>query len=290
MLAVGIAVKTLMLGASLFLVLMMAAPAVMAQAKCEPGKVAQKYPSLAGKTITIATTPFYAPYEYADPANPDRIVGSDIEISEQALACAGVKSSYLKGVYTSLMSSVTGGKADAMVANLYYTPERGRALNFVLFMRAGGAVVVPKGNPRRIRSMDDLCGLTANAVVGTVSTMLIQQQQASCKAQKRRDLQVVLTPEADAAFRGLRNNRIDFMLDNLGSVRPRVMAPASGLEIAFTVPEPGIIGFGVTKGNDALLRAYRDGIEVMQRDGRMARILQKYGLDARLIYSVEIKK
>ena len=281
--------KKLLLGGSLWLALMTAAPAVIAEARCEPGKVAQKYPSLAGKTIVVATTPFYAPYEYADPANPNRITGSDIEISEQALACAGLKWTYLQGVYTSLMSAVTGRRADAMVANLYYTPERGRALNFVLYMRAGGALVVPKGNPRHIRSMDDLCGLTADAVVGTVSTMLIQQQRAKCKAQKKRDLEVVLTPEADAAFRGLRNNRIDFMLDNYGSVRPRVMAPASGLEIAFTVPEPAIIGFGVTKGNNALLNVYRDGIEVMQKDGRMARIFKKYGLAAQLIYPVEVK-
>lgn len=262
----------------------------LAQDGCEPAKVAQKYPTLAGKTVKVATTPFYAPYSYMDPKNNERLIGSDIEISEAALDCVGLKYEYLKGVFSSLLQTTSSGQTDVMVANLYYNPERNKVVDFAVYMRGGGAMLVRKGNPNKIKSMDDLCGLTTNAVAGSYSAPILQKQAEKCKADGKKELNVVLATETDAALRGLSNGRADFVLDNVGAAAVRVAAEPDNLEVAFVNVQDVVVGNAVKKGNDALLQAYYDGLKAIQDNGTMGKIFDKYGLDRKLIYPVEMKK
>jgi hypothetical protein len=51
-----------------------------------------------------------------------------------------------------------------------------------------------------------------------------------------------------------------------------------------------LVGDAVNKGNDALLQAYYDGIKAIQENGVMDKIFDKYNLDRKLIYPVEMKK
>jgi polar amino acid transport system substrate-binding protein len=262
----------------------------MAQGKCEPDKVAQKYPTLAGKTVKVATTPFYAPYSYADPKDNEKLVGSDIEISEAALSCVGLKFEYLKGVFSSLLQTVSSGQTDVMVANLYFTPERNKVVDFAVYMRGGGALLVRKGNPNKIKSMDDLCGLSTNAVAGSFSHPILQRQQEKCRADGKKELVIVLATETDAALRGLNNGRADFVLDNVGAAAVRVGAEPDMFEVAFTNVQEVVVGNAVKKGNEPLLQAYYDGLKAIQDNGTMDKIFDKYNLDRKLIYPVEMKK
>lgn len=262
----------------------------MAQSKCEPEKVAQRYPTLAGKPVKVATSPFYAPYAYTDPKDNQHLIGSDIEISEAALDCVGLKYDYLKGVFSSLLQTTTSGQTDVMVANLYFTPDRNKVVDFAVYMRGGGAMLVRKGNPNKIKTMDDLCGLTTNAVAGSYSAPILQKQQEKCRADGKKELNVILATETDAALRGLTNGRADFVLDNVGAAAVRVAAEPDTLEVAFTNIQDVLVGNAVKKGNDALVQAYYDGIKAIQENGTMNKIFDKYGLDRKLIYPVEMKK
>ena len=262
----------------------------LAQGKCEPEKVAQKYPTLAGKTIKVATSPTYAPYAYTDPKDGNRLIGSDIEISEAALDCVGLKYEYLKGAFSSLLATTTSGQTDVMVANLYFTPERNKVADFAIYMKGGGALLVRKGNPHKIKTMDDLCGLTTNAVVASFSHPILQRQQEKCRADGKKELNIVLATETDAALRGLESGRADFVLDNVGAAAVRVAAEPERYEVAFTSVQDVLVGNAVKKGNDAMLQAYYDGMKAIQDSGVMAKIFDKYNLDRSLIAPVEMKK
>lgn len=277
------------LGACLVFSLMLLGPAA-AQGKCEPENVGKKYPTLANKTIKVAISPFYAPYAYLDPTNGERLIGSDVELSEAALSCVGLKSDYLKGAFSSLLQTVTSGQSDVMDANLYYTPERAKVVDFVVYMKAGGALLVRKGNPHKIKAMTDLCGLTTNAVAGSYSQPILQKVQEKCRADGKPELTVILATETDAALRGLANGRADFVLDNVGGAAVRVAADPDNLEIAFTNVQDALVGIAVKKGNDAVLDAYFEGLKIVQDNGTMAKIFDKYKLDRALITPVEIKR
>ena len=43
-------------------------------AKCEPARLKEKYPSLVGKTVKVALDGLQRPFTYRDPQNPDKII------------------------------------------------------------------------------------------------------------------------------------------------------------------------------------------------------------------------
>src|SRR5438046_10205628 len=63
-----------------------------AQAACDPGKVATKYPGLAGKTLKVGLDPTLPPVMYRDPKDPNKIVGQDPDMVDAAMKCLVRKS------------------------------------------------------------------------------------------------------------------------------------------------------------------------------------------------------
>lgn len=253
----------------------------VANAACEPEKAAQKYPTFAGKAVKIAISPLYAPFAYSETGS-DKLIGGDVEISEAALACVGLKSEYVKGVFTSLLPTVLNGQTDIINANLFYTEERAKNVDFVVYMKAGAALVVPKGNEHKVKSMDDLCGLTTSAVMGSFSQKALEEQSQKCVAAGKTALNIIVATETDAAVRGLMNKRIDFLLDNAGAAVVRVKDDPNDLEIAFTQERDVKVGVAAKKGNDEILQAYLDGLKEIYQNGTTAKILAKYGMDGSL--------
>jgi polar amino acid transport system substrate-binding protein len=282
--------KVSIAGLCAMLVAIGTASSAIARTGCQPNKIAEKYPTIAGKVERIGISPAYAPYEYADPSDTSRLIGSDIEISEQALACGGVKYEYLRGVFAGLLPAVSGGQIDALVENVYATPQRAKAMNFVVYMRAGGAAVVPKGNPKKLEAAGDLCGLKAVSVVGTAALKELQELQKKCADSGKPSINILQTSDMDAAYLGLENGRGDFLIDNAGSAALRVSQKDSNVDVAFTIPEDALIGIAVAKDNEALLQAYYDGIKAEQENGAIEKIFAKYHLDKSLIVPVQIIK
>ena len=91
---------------------------------CEPEKVATRYPSLAGKTIKVGEDGVSLPFNFRDPNNPDRIIGSDADLARAVFKCIGVPMEFVTGMWSGLLPAVAGGRIDVMWDVLYYTPER----------------------------------------------------------------------------------------------------------------------------------------------------------------------
>src|SRR5215467_14009049 len=75
----------------------------LAEAKCEPDKVATKYPSLAGKTIKVAQDGEGPPYTYRDPQDFEKLIGLDADLVRATMACIGVKFEFKTGAWSGLL-------------------------------------------------------------------------------------------------------------------------------------------------------------------------------------------
>jgi polar amino acid transport system substrate-binding protein len=267
-----------------------AAPAAAAgqdQPGCQPDQAAAKYPSLAGKTIKIAADPAIQPYVFRDPANFDHLIGVDADLIPMAMACVGLKYDYSLGAWGGLLPSVVAGQADMMWANLYYTPERAQQVDFVVFERAGTGGLVKAGNPKNIQSMDDVCGNTAAAGVGTVEETTFKQQSDKCVAEGKQPIQLVDYPDVPAGSRLVANDRADIMLSDLGVTTSLVQAQPDNFTLGFTIFTDYKVGPAVQKGNADLLNAVYDGLKAQEANGVIKQVLQTYGIDPALAIPVE---
>src|SRR5438477_12384712 len=132
-----------------------------AQAACEPDKVATKYPGLAGKTLKVGLDPTLPPVMYRDPKDPSKIVGQDPDMVDAAMKCLGLKYELVGLDFGTLIPTLQAGQIQLIWSNIYYTPARAQAADFVIYATTGTAGIVKKGNPKGIKSIDDACGTRA---------------------------------------------------------------------------------------------------------------------------------
>jgi len=263
------------------------AAAAQGQPTCQPDQAATRYPSLVGTTIKIAADPAIQPYVFRDPANFEHLIGVDADLIPVAMSCVGLNYEYSLGAWGGLLPSVVAGQADMMWANLYYTPERAQQVDFVVFERAGTGGMVKAGNPKGIKSMDDVCGNTAAAGVGTVEETTFKQQSDKCVAAGKQPIQLVDYPDIPAGSRLVSNDRADILLSDLGTTSALVKASPDQYELGFTIFTDYKVGPAVQKGNADLLQAVYDGLKVQELNGTIKQVMQTYGIDPALAIPVQ---
>jgi polar amino acid transport system substrate-binding protein len=258
---------------------------------CEPTKVAEKFPAIAGKTMRVGIAPDTPPGRYRDPNNPERILGYDPDLIEAVMGCLGVKYELITTQFSGLIQGIQAGQMDLIWSNLFYTPERAKIVDFVLYQRTGDAVLVRKGNPKNIKAMSDLCGLRAAASLGSVELAALQAGSAKCTAAGKPAIDVSTYPNVAAVVRSLENDRSDAICMERVSLDQQAKDHPNEYQRAFILEDIEFrIGAAVIKGNDKVLLPVFEAVKAIQADGTHAKILEKNGVDPTLVLKAEIRR
>ncbi|MGD0432227.1 MAG: transporter substrate-binding domain-containing protein [Acetobacteraceae bacterium] len=255
---------------------------------CEPDKLATRYPGLVGKTIRIGQDGASVPYTYRDPKDPDHIIGSDADYARSVFGCIGMPVEFVIGTWGGLIAAVSSGRIDVMWDVLYYTPERAKIVDFVLYEAASDAAVVRHGNPKNINSLDDLCGKRGLGGLGTIEANLLQVLSKKCTDAGKDAIDIYTYSDKPSAWRMIENDRGDVVLGSAAMADALVAERPEVFGIGFRFLPDIKCGVGVAKGNTELEQAIRDGIEATQASGQIAKIFATYKLDPALIIAPAI--
>lgn len=268
------------------------APALAAAdpSKCEPDKLAEKYPSLAGKTIKVGGDPQTPPYVARDTADFNKVVGFDADLADAVFKCHGIKYEWFLGGWSGILPAVVAGQADVFWDNLYYTPERAKQADFVLYMQAAQGGLVQSGNPKKINSLDDICGAAVGIGVGTVEEQMVRKKNDECKASGKAEINILTYPDVAAGMRLISDKRGDLIILDLTIVDGQAKKDPANFARGFMMLSGFNIGTGVKNGADDLNKAIFEGMTIMQANGTQAGLMTKYGLDPATIVPAEIKK
>jgi len=275
-------------GALLVFVVIAFAIAGPAQAACEPEKVATKYPGLAGKTLKVGLDPTLPPIMYRDPNNPSKIIGQDPDMVDAAMKCLGLKYELVGLDFGTLIPTLQAGQIQLIWSNIYYTPARAQAADFVNYATTGTAGIVKKGNPKGIKSIEDVCGKRAAPILGTVEDKGFQDASAKCVAAGKPAIEITPYPNAPATSRAIENDRADLSMYDVVLVDQVVRTNPDKFERAYYFRSNIKVGVAVKKGNDELVTAVKDAITELQANGTQKALMQKNGIDPTLAIPVEI--
>ena len=259
-----------------------------AQAACEPDKVATKYAGLAGKTLKVGLDPTLPPIMYRDPNNPSKIIGQDPDMIEAAMKCLGLKYELVGLDFGTLVPTLQAGQIQLIWSNIYYTPARAQAADFVNYATTGTAGIVKKGNPKGIKTIDDVCGKRAAPILGTVEDKGFQDASAKCVAAGKPAIEITPYPNAPATSRAIENDRADLSMYDVVLVDQVVRSNPDKFERAYYVRSNIKVGVAVKKGNEELVTAVKDAITELQANGTQKALMQKNGIDPTLAIPVEI--
>lgn len=257
---------------------------------CEPEKVAEKYPAVAGKKLKIGADPGTQPFVYRDPNDFNKVTGFDVEMADAVFKCAGLEYEHFLGAWSGLVPAVMAGQIDVMWDALYYLPERAKKLDFVSYMQAGIGVLTEPGNPKGLKVLDDLCGVTVAVLLGTVEEATVKGQDEKCKAANKKAIELSVGPDVAAALRLLLNKRVDAFVIDLGLSQGIVKEHPNDVTFAFKHLTGLTQAVAVPNDSEDLLRAIYDGMRVAQANRTQAALSKKYGIDPELQLPTQILK
>ena len=140
--------------------------------------------------------------------------GLDADLVRATFACIGVPIEFKTGAWSGLIPAAMSGQIDVMWDTLLYTPERAKRMDFVAYMNSATAIIVPKGNPKKIKAVSDMCGLTGTANLGTTQEAMLRAGSAKCVAAARKPIDIITSTDMPAGLRLVQNSRADATLTN----------------------------------------------------------------------------
>jgi len=245
------------------------------KAKCS--ELGQKYSGLKGQKLTVGISPAPANYSASDPKNPSNIIGIEPDLLDAAGSCLGFTTTYSKLDFSGLVPALQSKRIDLVAAGMYSSAERVKQVDFVNYMKASEASLVAAGNPKKLKSLTDVCGVTAALVVGTVENAILDKQGKQCTSSGKKPLETLSFPSIDRAQSALAQGEADIVLTDAGVAAYLAKRAPDKVEVGFALPTQFNFGFAVNKKATELRDALNAALQQMYAEGSLQKAVTHWG-------------
>jgi len=182
--------------------------------------------------------------------------------------------------FSGLLPALLARQCDMIVDQLFDKPERREVIDIVNYMYSSQAVVVPKGNPKHIRTLDDLSTHKVAVLNGsTIKTLLDAQNDTLAKAGKAPMKLVVYNTDTDA-FQALRISQVDAYGTTVETAGYYAAMAPDLFEEGVPAFSRILTGLGIRKDDPQLTAAVQQIIGDMRSDGSYTQLLAKWHVDS----------
>ncbi|MFI0900069.1 ABC transporter substrate-binding protein [Streptomyces sp. NPDC020983] len=256
-------------------------------------KLPQKYQS--SKVIQVGTDASYAPMEQT---KDGQIVGIDPDIGAALGEKLGVTFKFTNGKFDGLITSLQTGRSDIVMSAMSDTKARqqglddkgktiGKGVDFVDYYNSGSSLLVRKGNPKGVKALADLCGMTVAVQRGTIYEDAFKKQKTACGA-KGLTIQAFDT-DAEAQTRVKAGGAVADLNDTpVAAYIAQTSGNGTDFEVAGAPSDAGPFGIAVSKDDPQLRDALKAAMDAIVADGTYAKILQKWNASSGAIPTVSI--
>ncbi|WP_433237472.1 ABC transporter substrate-binding protein [Streptosporangium sp. CA-135522] len=250
------------------------------------GKLPKKYQG--SKVIKVGSDINYAPIEFKD-KDGRTAIGIDPDLAEALGKQLGVAFQFQDSIFDNLIPSLQTGRFDVLMSGMGDTRSRqtgeddtgkkvGPGVDFVDYFTAGTSILVQKGNPKNIRSLNDLCGQVVALQRGTTSQDLAEAQAKQCQEDGTGKLTVqTFDKDTDALIR-LRQGASAADLNELPVAAYNATQSGGAYEVAGVPAEPRPYGIAVRKDNTQLRDAIKAALDAIIENGEYKKILEKWNV------------
>ncbi|MEV4615393.1 ABC transporter substrate-binding protein [Kitasatospora sp. NPDC049258] len=242
----------------------------------------------AAGVLRIGSDLNYAPVEFK--GQDGQPTGLDPELAEALGRQLKVKIKIMDTGFDKLIPDLQAKQYDVAMSALTDNRQRrdgtndeGKQVNpgvdFVDYFMAGTSILVAKGNPKAIKSLDDLCGQTVAVQRGTTQADIAQRQTGACD-KGRKPLVVKLTETDAEALAMVAAGKAAADMNDYPVAAYTVQQGVGGAQ--FEMPgqqlQASPYGIAVTKENTELRDTLAKAMNRVIRSGEYDKILEKWNL------------
>jgi polar amino acid transport system substrate-binding protein len=213
-----------------------------------------------------------APFVEADPADPTKLTGFDVEIAELIARGLNRTPRFLFVPYASIDQAIERGTADIGLSGVEDTPARRAAMATTIpYFAFREVLAVREADAGRLRTLADLKGRRAGTLGGTIAYEILLQ------AERKHGLQAVSYDDDVHPYSDLLIGRVDaVLLDNVLADRRRktmtgIVVQPEAIAVSHYV---GVLA----RRNAALRDAVDEVLRGAMRDGSLERIFRKWNV------------
>lgn len=267
------------------LVLVLAACGGTNQASTTPStkvKVTAPTSLLTAGQITDCVDIEYSPMEYfasASVTDPNQSVGFDVDGARAVSKAFGLKLQIRNTGFDALIPDLTAGRCDIVWTALYVSQKRLAVADAVPYMATGQVIMVTKGNPKNIKSLDDLCGKKVSIQTGGLVEQRINAQSKSCTDAGKPAIQIAGYPKVADEFQQIVVGRVDAVWETDTAVSDWMLKNPGQYEVGYAMPKTDSYGVYFQKNKPDLNTALAKALEALKADGTLTNLAKKYQID-----------
>ena len=217
-------------------------------------------------TLTVATSPDFAPYEFyaiGEDGTPT-LAGFDMALAQYIADYMGLKLEVIPMDFDGVLTELATKNVDLGMAGLSPDPKRADAMDFSdLYYMGGQSFVCLKDNADKFTSLEDTNKSEYSIAAQTGS---IQMDLAEANSP---DADIIALPKVTDIISELLANKLDGAYIET-AVAESYQKNYPDLDIVLDVPyDTEGSAIGVSKGNEALLKAVNEAIAAALADGSM---------------------
>ncbi|MEU3460751.1 ABC transporter substrate-binding protein [Streptomyces sp. NPDC006733] len=242
--------------------------------------------------VRVASDLPYAPFEMYKTVGGTEMTGADFDLGQALGAKLGVRFTFSAQKFDGIVPAIQAGKFDAAISAMTDNKKREQVVDFVDYSASGTGILVAKGNPAHIATLDDLCGHKAAVQSGTNQQKLLAARQDACKAAGKDAITVQTFPKDSDAQLALRSGKV--VADVLDKPAAGWTAKTADNGAVFEVVDDPAAqggynaspnGIAISKDLPGLTDAVQKALQSLIDDGTVTKIFDQYG-----IASIVVKK
>ncbi|MET8631334.1 ABC transporter substrate-binding protein [Streptomyces sp. NPDC004680] len=239
--------------------------------------------------IKVGSDIAYPPVEYMEGG---KAVGIDPDVADALGKQLGVKFEFQNGKFAQLIVGLQAKRFNVVMSAMNDTKDRqngidsdtgkkvGNGIDFVDYFTAGTSILVQKGNPKGIKSLDDLCGKVVALQQGTTSEGIAKAQSTKCTKDGKPAIKLqTFDTDPEALLRLKQGASVADLNDfPVAAYNAKTSGGGNDFEVVGEQIEAGPYGIGVSKENTQLRDALQAAMAAIIKDGEYQKILEKWNV------------
>ncbi|MEU1301324.1 ABC transporter substrate-binding protein [Streptomyces shenzhenensis] len=249
--------------------------------------------------IKVGSDIAYPPVEYMEGG---KAVGIDPDIADALGKQLGVKFEFQNGKFDNLIVGLQAKRFNVIMSAMNDTKDRqdginsdngqkvGNGIDFVDYFTAGTSILVQKGNPKGIKTLDDLCGKVVALQKGTTSEGIAKAQTKKCTQDGKKAITLqTFDTDPEALLRLKQGASVADLNDfPVAAYNAKTSGGGKDFEVIGDQIEAGPYGIGVSKENTQLRDALKAAMTAIIENGEYTKIMEKWNVTAGAVTEAKI--
>jgi polar amino acid transport system substrate-binding protein len=236
--------------------------------------------------LTVGSDTTYPPQEYIDPTT-HKASGFDVDLITAIAQRLGLQAHIVPTTFDTIIDDLAARRFDVVISAVNITPDRQQKVDFIPYLNAGESLLVQKGNPKNIKSTDDLCGLAVGVQDGTIEQGVLQSSSDNCNEQDKPAIKMIALQDQTAVIQLLATNRVVATYQDSPVTDYYIKEHPGQFEGGGSVFDPGPEGIVVRKNDPSMFNAIQTAYNQLKAAGTYHQFILKWGLTSEELTAVE---